>query len=104
MGITVSDLASYCAHCGHIEPINAEKFESESLVFVHLGDCRCTENAQAHEMFNALANAMTHMRANECLLRRAQEAATKAMQPFADEYLNENSFSYEWINKDMTIK
>ena len=101
---TVSQLATYCAHCGHIEPVNGGRCETESLVFVHFDDCRCTENEISHQMFNALANAMTHMEANDCLLRRATESATSAMQPFADEYLNENSYSFNWINEDMTIK
>ena len=107
---TVSQLAAYCAHCGHIEPIIADKFYSEdvisegSLTYVHLDDCRCKENEMAHQMFNALANAMTHMEANDCLLRRATESATSAMQTFADEYLNENSYSFKWINEDMTFK
>lgn len=107
---TVSQLAEYCAHCGHIEPIIADKFYTEdvitlgSLTYIHLDDCRCTENEIAHQMFNALANAMTHMKANDCLLRRAEQSAKSAMQPFADKYLVESSYSFKWINEDMTIK
>ena len=101
---TVSQLATYCAHCGHIEPINGDKCETEALVFVHLDDCKCMDNEMAHQMFNALANAMTHMKANDCLLRRAEESATSAMQPLADQYLDKNSYSFKWINEDMTIK
>ncbi len=110
MNVTVSQLAIYCAHCGHIEPIIADKFYKEdivsegSLTYVHLDDCRCTEDEMAHTMFNALGNAMTHMKINDCLLRRAEESATSAMMPFADKYLNSNSYSFKWINEDMTIK
>jgi hypothetical protein len=100
----VSQLATYCAHCGHIEPVNEDVSESESLVFVHLDDCMTSYNEMAHQMFNALANAMTHMKANDCLLRRAEESVTSAMKPFADQYLVENSYSYKWINEDMTVK
>ena len=101
---TVSQLATYCAHCGHIEPENDDISESEALVFVHLDDCMCSYNEMAHQMFNALANAMTHMKANDCLLRRAEESATAAMQPFADQYLVKSSYSFKWINEDMTLK
>jgi len=106
----VSQLAEYCAHCGHLEPINADMFENEStlqvgcLVFVHLDDCRCNDNPMAHKMFIALANTMTHMKANDCLLSRAEHSVTSAMQPFSDKYLNKNSYSFKWINEDMTIK
>ena len=102
--ITVSQLATYCAHCGHIEPVSEDVSESESLVFVHLDDCTTSYNEMAHQMFNALANAMTHMKANDCLLSRAEESATSAMKPFADQYLVKGSYSFKWINEDMTIK
>ena len=102
---TVSLLSEYCAHCGHLEPVNADKFESECMRYSHSPECLCSENEQAHDMFVALANAMTHMRINDCLLTRAEESATRAMKPFADEFLSSrNSHVFAWINKDMTIK
>ena len=101
MNITVSENATYCAHCGHIEP--AHRLNG-SMVFVHKDDCRVADNELAHSMFNSLANAMTHMDANECLLRRSEGNIISAMKPFAEKYLNDNSFFYKWANKDMTIK
>lgn len=100
MNVHVSQLAYYCAHCGHIEPENPE---DDSFVFVHLGSCRATDNAIAHEMFNALANAMTHMKMNDILTERFIDHATKAMQPFASEFLNEHSYSFKWLKKDCSL-
>lgn len=102
MNITVSENATYCAHCGHIEPEYTAG--NGSMVFVHKDDCKVMGNELAHGMFNALANAMTHMDANECLLRRAEGNIVSAMEPFAEKYLNDNSFFYKWANKDMTLK
>ena len=104
MNITTSNHSEYCAHCGHIEPLDEPDELGTPLIFVHLDDCRCFDNAEAHVMFNALANAMIHMKSNDCLLRRAKESITTAMQPFADEYLSDNSFSYRWLTKDMELK
>lgn len=100
---TVSQLAIYCAHCGHIEPINPDKKEVQSFVFIHEDDCRVMDDEIAHQMFNALADAMTHMKMNDCLLRRAEESAIAAMKPFADEYLNKNSYSFTWLDEDMRL-
>lgn len=95
MNNTVSNLASYCANCGHIEPINLDDFHKSDctigLVYVHDDKCMVMDNAMAHDMFIALWNAETHMRDNDALLRRASESLTEAMQPFIDEYLNESS-------------
>lgn len=110
MNITVSQNATYCAHCGHIEPSKAEQFTNDklievgALVFIHLDNCKCMDNEMAHQMFNALANTMIHMDSNECLLRRAEENIINAMMPFSEMYLNDNSFCFEWLNNDMTLK
>ena len=100
-GRIVSHEAYYCAHCGHLEPINPE---DQNFVYVHNDDCRCHLDFIAHDMFLALANAMTHMDLNEVLLSRAESNITKSMIPFRDKYLKPNSHVYRWLNRDMSLK
>ena len=104
MNIKNSNHASYCAHCGYIEPEYEPDEHGTPLVFVHKDDCNTMINAEAHDMFNALANTMNHMNMNDCLTKRAEYSVTKAMKPFADKYLIESSFSYKWLNENMTLK
>ena len=104
MSTTVSNLSEYCAHCGHLEPINEDKFETETLIFTHKDDCLCMLDIEAHEMFKALANAMTHMKMNDCLMRRAEDSIILAMKPFAERRLINSSHAFKWIKDDMRLK
>lgn len=99
---TVSQDAICCAHCGHIERSFID--HNNLMAFNHKDECDAMSDLLAHDMFMALANAMVHMKSNDCLLKRAEENITNAMLPFAEMHLNENSFSLQWLNKDMTIK
>ena len=94
---TVSDWATCCAHCGHIEPSNLVEIEADKsctvgAVYVHKDDCKAHECGVEHDMFMALWNARTHMELNDVLLRRADESLCDAMTPYINHRLTDSSF------------
>lgn len=100
----VSDWAEYCAHCGHIEPENLEESIASDgvigLVYQHKYNCTAYTDKIAHDMFVALWNAETHMKDNDVWLRRAAENIERAMKPFEEKWLSEDSHYVKCVNEE----
>lgn len=97
---TVSDLAYYCAHCGHLEPTNEKEFDESDctigLVYVHKDDCKVGENLMLNDLFMAAINSRTNAIMNECNGRRHNQMIADGVSDFIHEYLTPSSHFMKW--------
>ncbi len=100
MNVTVSDLAYYCAHCGHLEPVNLKEFHDSDftigLVYSHKGNCKVGENLMLNDLFMAAINSRTNAIMNECNGRHHNQMVANGVSGFIHQYLSSDSHFMKW--------